>query len=519
MSKMRLYARNLTANWIGYGANLLLALVTSWFVFHLLGDVRYGVWSLMMSLTGYLGMVDLGLRPALYRYFNWYLGRGEQEKVNEVLSTSLAFFVGACVVLLAAGAVLGAFFGQVFPKAPPEYLGEVGVAIVLMAVNVGLSAVAGVFGALFETHERYDLSNALDIAAAVVRSAGSILALYFGFGLVGLAVACVSVTGLAGAGGYVLARRVFRDLAVRRCHVKRATLAELLRFGIPCFFSGVGIRMISLTSPLLIAWLIDMSFVGYYAMAMALLDYGRALVQKATTIFTPGIQQSLAKEDLAGVRYMVPVVTRATMGISVLVFVGLMAFGEDFLTLFYGAAPAAVAGPVVVILAMAYLASSASVPCAVALIGAGRVRLLASVVLAEAAANLGLTIALVAVARKGLPGVALGTAIPMVLFSGLTIAVLGSRHIGMSLTAFARRTVGYWGPATVISGLMCVAIAKGLPFQSWGWFAIKVLLGCVVYVPVAWFVMLPQEQRKQLRGWAAAAWSFGTGARPPTEGR
>ena len=65
MSRARIYARNLAANWIGYGANLLIVFFMSPLVVHTLGDVRYGVWSLMMTMTGYLGLVEIGTRGGL----------------------------------------------------------------------------------------------------------------------------------------------------------------------------------------------------------------------------------------------------------------------------------------------------------------------------------------------------------------------------------------------------------------------------------------------------------------------
>ena len=61
MSRARIYARNLFANWVGYGANLLVMFFMSPFVVHTLGDGTYGLWSLLMSITGYLGLVDVGV--------------------------------------------------------------------------------------------------------------------------------------------------------------------------------------------------------------------------------------------------------------------------------------------------------------------------------------------------------------------------------------------------------------------------------------------------------------------------
>jgi O-antigen/teichoic acid export membrane protein len=451
-------------------------------------------------------MADLGLRPTLYRYFNWHLGRGERGEVNKVLCTSLAFFAAATVVLPVAGFVLGALFGRVFPKTPVEYLDEVSIAVPFIAVNIGLSMMAGVFSSLLETHERYDLSSLLDIVAVVVRSAGSILVLWLGFGLVGLSLVGVGATVAGGLGGYCLSRRVFRDMRIRYALVRRKTLRELIAFGIPCFFSGLGIRSIFYSSSLIIAWLIGIAEVGYYSLAVMLLDYGRNLSQKGATIFTPQIQQSLAQEDRAGLRYFVPLVTRVTMGVAVLVIVGIMTMGEGFLRLFYGTKASEAAGPLLVILGIGYLASCATMQCAGVLLGAGKVRFLAFIMLAEALLNLVLTVFLVGVAQMGLKGVALGAAVPTVLCSGIIVSAAGVRQIGMGFAQFARQTAAYWIPASVLFWLVCFGLTQTLGSLSWAWFSVKVAVASAAYAPVAWFIILPPDQRRMALAWL---WSVG----------
>jgi len=55
MSRIRLCARNLAANWTACGAIPPLMLLTSWFVFHLLGDIQCGVVRLADGDRGFRG--------------------------------------------------------------------------------------------------------------------------------------------------------------------------------------------------------------------------------------------------------------------------------------------------------------------------------------------------------------------------------------------------------------------------------------------------------------------------------
>jgi len=498
MSKARIYARNLAAQWIGHVANMAMMLVSSWFALRLLGGERYGIWALIISLAGYMGIADVGVRPALYRFFNWHLGRNEPQRVNQVLCTSLVFFLIVTIALVLAGFAVGTQFRAIFPETPRAYLQEVRVALTIVAANLGLSMVATAFSSLLSTHERYDLKNAIDIGTGLVRTGCTVAALVLGAGLIGIAIAQVIASLLACVGGYILAGRVFKALRLRPSLVTRDTLRRLLGFGLPCVFSGLGLRIIQHSDSLLIGWFIGLPAVGYYSLARMLLGYSRTLLEKGATIFSPELQQSVARKDFGGVRYLLPRVTRFTTGLGVLLLVGIMVFGHEFLALFYGEAAGRMGAAVLPFLGIANLAFLANHSCRTILSGAGRVKFLAAVVLVQAVANILLSVALVTLGGMGVRGIALGTMIPMVLLSGVVIPIATVRHLRMQLGSYAIQSAGYWIPAAAVFALMSYSITT-LPLPvTWGWFAFRVGVATAAYSPIGWFVALTPTHRARL---------------------
>ena len=59
---MRVILRNIFSNWTGYLITILVGFFLAPFVLHHLGNTGYGVWTLVLSLTGYFGLLDLGIR-------------------------------------------------------------------------------------------------------------------------------------------------------------------------------------------------------------------------------------------------------------------------------------------------------------------------------------------------------------------------------------------------------------------------------------------------------------------------
>src|SRR5688572_29610053 len=101
---LRILVRNITSNWIGYAVNAVVIFFLTPFVLHSLGDTRYGVWVLAIGLTGYFGLLDLGLRGGTIQYLTRNLAKRDYSAVNRTASTSV-MGLAACgtVVILAAG--------------------------------------------------------------------------------------------------------------------------------------------------------------------------------------------------------------------------------------------------------------------------------------------------------------------------------------------------------------------------------------------------------------------------------
>jgi len=61
-----------------------------------------GSWALTMSLTGYLGLLDLGVRGAVTRYVAKFHTQGAHANTSKVVSSALAIFLaaGAAAIIL-----------------------------------------------------------------------------------------------------------------------------------------------------------------------------------------------------------------------------------------------------------------------------------------------------------------------------------------------------------------------------------------------------------------------------------
>jgi O-antigen/teichoic acid export membrane protein len=86
---------NVASSWLKLAVQFGVAFVVSPFMLHKLGDNAFGVWVLIISLTGYLGFFDFGVRACIGRYVGRFAATGDVEQLQKFVNTSL----GACCAL------------------------------------------------------------------------------------------------------------------------------------------------------------------------------------------------------------------------------------------------------------------------------------------------------------------------------------------------------------------------------------------------------------------------------------
>src|SRR5262245_60736907 len=108
-STLRVMARNILSNWGGQLFALVSAFIVSPYIVRKLGSSGYGVWSLMIALTSYMTLLDLGVRGAVLRYVAKHHTQQNADDASRVASSALTIFAAICALLVLGSAVATPF--------------------------------------------------------------------------------------------------------------------------------------------------------------------------------------------------------------------------------------------------------------------------------------------------------------------------------------------------------------------------------------------------------------------------
>lgn len=478
-------ARNVVSNWGGYVANILVAFFLSPYVVHTLGDVWYGVWTLLLSITGYMGLLEMGVVVTTGRMVYFHHGRGEQDKVSAIATLSLLFFLGVGLVLFTGSWIFREELAQLIPDIPDDERALVGYAFAILSVNVALGLVNALFSVLLQAKDRFDLKNGTDVTVLLIRSAGTIAVLEAGMGIWGL----VWVTlGTALTGVLVMSLLAWRKGVWPRWNpslINRGTLREITGFSAWAFLNQASIRIFLYTDTVIIGLISGSRMVTYYTIAFMLVDYGYTLAAQVTNAFIPSLGRLAGAGDDAALRETLLRSVRLAAILGIPIMFGIFFFAQHFIGLWMGEAYAW-AGALTSILIAGKVMGIINGPMGAAIWSVGNIKPLAIANIAGAVLNAVASASILLYTDYGLHGVAVVSAITIFILNMVVVPIHGARLLNWPLVDYLAGLVRRWVPAALVFSSLALLILQQFAIDDWWSFfattlGITLLYGVVAY--------------------------------------
>ena len=487
--------RNVFSNWCNYFVNVVIAFFLSPFVVHTLGNTGYGIWILVGSLTGYLGLLDLGIRPAIVRYVSKYKALNDEESINQVINTSLLIFTLAGLLALLVSLVLAYFSVDIF-KVTEDFHAELRLVLVLVGLNVALGFPFGVFNAFLNAWQRFDLNNAIIISAYLLRAGLIVLFLKLGYGLSALALITLSTSLVE----YVLKVRycfkVFPALRIKLSLVNKKMLKTIFQFSLFSFIMGVSTLLAYYSDSIVIGYFLSAAAITFFAIAANLIEYLKQLVNTVSVTLTPVASTFDALGDLNRMKDLLLVGTKYLFVIILPIGYTYIIMGRTFIHLWMGESYGPTSSMVLLILTFSYFGFLSQFISTSIFYGMSKHRLLSLSCLGMSILNLILSIILVK--PLGVYGVALGTAIPLVFYGTLFVPTYICKVLKLRFWVYVKQSFIPPFFASLPFLLLIFYFENSYKILSLFQFFKFVGLACVVYSICTFFICLEPPMKRMV---------------------
>ncbi len=491
MNLRKLFA-NVFSNWTNLAISVLIAFLVSPILIDRLGDTLYGVWALIISVTGYFTVLDLGVNTAVIRFISRLEAAGDPREAQRVFSTSMALFlaIGATVSVLALACA--PLFLRLIDET--EYPSERILAVfAIIAVDVALGFLISVYIATLKAVNDFVRVNLVAIVARIAKNILIVWMLTEGYSLFTMGVIHFGETLFRLFAYWRIVRPRFR---FRRDLCSRPLLGTLLNYSVYSLVISVATKAVFYTDSLLVTAMVGVEFVVYYAIPVALLLYLERLVYAMNSVVTPIVSSNEARADARANEAIYAFGTRYSLVPIVPVLTALWLYGGDFISIWIGPEKGAVSEPILQVLCLGYFAYASQIIANSVLKGISKHKVFAWILVAEAVANLALGIALGR--TYGLIGIAWGATVALTVTNLLFVPLYACRVLGMSYARYMLRS--YLPPLALAVPIVAAALWLDVTARTYAqFFAYCFTIGAYYLVVSGLFLMEPAHRRRLLR--------------------
>jgi O-antigen/teichoic acid export membrane protein len=442
--------RNVGSNWMLIVFTIAASYITTPFIVRTLGDQGYGTWTLITAMTGYMGLLALGVPMACVRYLAQHVSQGDTDKANETIGTCAGLYLMLGGVALVAGAVLGLTF--LVYDIPLTVRDQSYVAFGLMVVYVAAGFIGFLPEGILFAHHDFVRRNLIRICGVVLRLGLTLWLLQMQASLVLLAA--IQIAGLLFdfSMSWLLIRRRYPHLRVNLKDFDRATLRRIFSFSVYVLLLGTGARLSFETDALVIGALLGVAAIPAYAIANSLVVYLVEFVIGIAAVVSPMATTLASANRHDELRDLFLKWSKIALSLTVAAGAFLIVLGPRFIAWWIGPEYEASAGPVLqILMASSFVFLPARGVALPVLMGIGKPKAPTIAFLAAGLLNLGLSLLL---ARPwGLAGVAIGTAVPNVLFA-MVVVTLACRELQITVPQYLR----YVAPRAALGAMPVMAL-------------------------------------------------------------
>lgn len=303
----------------------------------ILGQAEYGLYSLAHSVVGYLSLLNFGFGTTIVRYLSKYRAEGNTEAFRNTFGFFLMLYSGLGLAILSGGAILSVNVGSIFAQGLlPGEIETMRVLVLIMALNLAMSFPASIFTSVVASCERFTFQVGMNILATVAAPVANLIALYLGYGAVGMTVAA-TITQLITAPINMV--YCFRALNVRPtfAQLPGMLIREMLGFSVFVFI-GTLVDMLF--------WATDKVILGMLASTVAVAVYNiggtfNTIITQLSTVIsgvlvpriTGMVITNTPKEEWTNLLIRIG---RLQFLIIALIVSGFSVFGQSFIGLWAG---------------------------------------------------------------------------------------------------------------------------------------------------------------------------------------
>ena len=257
MSRLKKFTRSLLSGYLMLGANIFYTLASVPLALHYLGKAEFGLWALVSQISGFIGLIDLGMSGSVSRILIDHKDDRQNGAYGGVIQAgALVGLVQGALVML-AGTALSTLAGSLL-RVQVEFRHEFVWLMIGQSAVLGLVFAARIFSNVLLAHQRLDVSNHGASIFFILNLAVMWAGFAAGWGIYSFLAGQIFMLGGIVVNVVACARLGFLPRGLEWGRVTGARFRELFAFGNDIFIYSLGSQLINASQAILLTRLLGL---------------------------------------------------------------------------------------------------------------------------------------------------------------------------------------------------------------------------------------------------------------------
>ena len=459
-----------------------------------LGTTDFGINSLVQSIMGYIGMLNLGLGNAMLRYTVRYRAEGKREEEKSLNGMFLTIFSILMLVSIVIGIYIYSNISNFFSdKFTIEELSKTKSVFLLMMLNVAISFPVGVFSTNIASREKFLYQRGLSLIKTIITPIIGAILMLNGYGLIAVTVSIVALGLFVSVFDIIYAKKLGMKINFKNFDLK--VLKEIFHYSFYIFLNIIIDRVYWSTDRVIIGKYIGITAVGIYSIASIFNQLYMNFSTAISGVLFPKINRLIVEDKHEEISNLFIKVGRLQYVILGLISSGFILFGKEFIYLWLGEGYSEVYK--IALWIMIPLTVPLIQNTGIAIMQARNMHQIRSIVYFFIAIG-NVVGSIFLVKQYGVIGCAIATGVSFMIGNILIMNIYYHKRMDLNIVLFWKNILKMT-ISILISMVIGIILNKYLVEVTYIKFMIKVIIYSGIYLIVLFIVVLNEDEKKEIR--------------------
>lgn len=324
-------------SYVSMGANVLVKFLYTPILLRLLGQAEFGLYSLVISIVGYLAILDLGFGSTVTRYTVQYKSANDQNGLKRLYSTLSVIYIIIGIIAMLVCCGINIFSSTLFGGAMSDVeIDKLRLMIFLCGINLLFSFPLQISSSVLIAYERFIFKNAINMAKILMEPIVMLLLLYFvHIDSVG-AIVVVTLFNLLGYLAFYIYSIHKLNFSFNLRYFDKQLIKKLLTFSVSMFLLMLFEQLQYNSGQFVLGMNYGTEVVAVWGVAMIFIYNYRSISSAITNVFMPSFFSLCYADNNSDTNKVIVKMSRIQCFILLTIMLNFIIFGYRFIDLWAG---------------------------------------------------------------------------------------------------------------------------------------------------------------------------------------